>query len=194
MKNFITLIAFVTLAVGISGCDDAPSTAESKPLPPNVQVPPQQQAFTDAVIPFIDKYGAAPNELKKSALRSDRKTAIANVFSGSLEFTDWIGTIKTMETTSEGNAHLEISLYGATIQIENNNNEVSAALGDKTLIPKGSELFNKLSELAVGTQVKVSGIFQKGRLDFIEELSLTEEGSMTDPAFAVKFTKVEKTQ
>jgi len=194
MKNVIILLTFLTLIIGISGCDDAPNEVESKPLPPNIQVPPQQKAFTDAVTPFIDKYGAAPNELKKSALRSDRKTAIANVFNETLEFTDWIGTIKTMETTSEGNAHLEISLYGAAIQIENNNNEVSAALGDKTLIPKGSELFNAIANLAVGTQVKVSGIFQKGRLDFIEELSLTEEGSMTDPAFAVKFTKVEKTQ
>ena len=194
MKIYSTVLAFVTLAVGISGCDDATNEAESKPLPANVQVPPQQQAFTDVVIPFIDKYEAAPNELKKSALRSDRKTAIANVFSGSLEFTDWIGTIKTMETTSEGNAHLEIKLYRTAIQIENNNNEVSAALGDKTLIAKGSELFNKVSELAEGTQVKVSGMFQKGRLDFIDELSLTEKGSMTDPAFAVKFIKIEKVQ
>jgi len=184
----------MALITALSGCDDAPNADESKPLPPNVQIPPQQKAFTDAVAPFIDKYEAAPNELKKSALRSDRKTAIASVFTDSLEFTDWIGTIKTMETTSEGNAHLEIKLHEAAIQIENNNNEVSAALGDKTLIPKGSELFNKVSDLAVGTQVKVSGVFQKGRLDFIDELSLTEEGSMTDPSFAVKFTKVEKTQ
>ena len=154
-------------------------------------VPAEQQQFVGVVAPFIQKYEAAPNELKKSALRAERKTALADALK-SLEFNDWVGTLKTMETTSKGNAHVQIELRGAPITIMNNNNEVSAALGDKTLISMKSELFKTIAELSEGQRVRVSGNFIKGGKDFIEELSLTEDGAMTEPEFSVKFTKVEK--
>lgn len=155
-----------------------------------VAIPAEQQQFHNAVLPFIAQYQVAPNELKKSALRSERKSALANTLKA-LEFNEWIGTIKTMETTSEGNAHLVIRLEGTPVRIQNWNNELSD-IGSKTLIPKNSELFKAVAELAVGNRVKVSGTFLTGDKDHIEEHSLTEAGSMTEPEFTVKFSKVTK--
>jgi len=158
---------------------------------PSANVPQEQVKFIAAIVPFIEKYDSAPNELKKSALRDERKKSIASALN-SLEFKDWIGTIKTMETTGDGNAHLQIKLAGSEIVIENNNNEFSAALGDSTLIKKGTELFNKVADLSEGQNVKINGQFLMGEKDYIQEDSITENGSMTDPAFEVKYLSVDK--
>jgi hypothetical protein len=59
-----------------------------------------------------------------------------------------------------------------------------------TLIPHGSALYDQVAKLAVGTTVIFSGIFGPGDRDYLEEMSMTEEGSMTDPEFLFKFTNI----
>ncbi len=198
MNHFPTKLGAAGCALALSlfcGCgepsNEGTSGGSQKPAAPQVVVPAEQQQFVGVVAPFIQKYEAAPNKLKKSALRAERKNALTDALK-SLEFNGWVGTLKTMETTSKGNAHVQIELRGAPITIMNNNNEVSAALGDKTLISMKSELFKTISKLSEGQRVRVSGNFIKGGKDFIEELNLTEDGAMTEPEFSVKFTKVEK--
>ena len=95
-----------------------------------------------------------------------------------------------MGTTSDGSAYVAVKLEGNEISIQTWNNGVSD-LGDKTLIPVNTPLFNAISDLKKGIRVKVSGQFVAGEQDFIGEQSLTEIGSMTEPAFSVHFTKVE---
>lgn len=158
---------------------------------PSVVLPEEQARFKEVVASFAKRYEAASNELKKSALRSERKSALAATLQ-TMEFTGWVGKIETMETTGEGNAHVAIQLHGIPGTIQNNNNEVSAALGDKTLIRRGSDLYKAVASLNEGQRVRVSGVFQKGQKDHIEEISLTEEGAMTEPDFAVKFSTIEK--
>lgn len=172
---------------------NTPEVKSSSNITPKILIPEKQNALISISEEFGSKYAAASNELQKSALRSKRKDALSNVFGEGLEFTDWIGSIKNMSTTGDGNAHIAISLKGAKatrIVICNNNNEITAAFGDSTLIPKGSELYECVSSLNKGQQVRVSGIFQKADQDFIMEQSLTEEGSMTEPEYNVKFQKI----
>lgn len=171
------------------GQSASPGAPVSAPAP-EIVLPVEQQQLAGVVVPYIKQYEAAPNELKKSALRSARRKALADALQ-TFEFTDWVGTIVTMETTSEGKAHLAIKLQSTPIKVQNWNNELSD-LGSNTLIAKGSELFNAVAELAVGNLVRVSGTFRKGAKDHIDEQSVTEEGSMTEPEFTVKFSKIAK--
>ena len=136
-------------------------------------------------------YKKAPNELKKSALRRERSRAIKEFigvnFSG-----QWVGKLTRLTTTREHNAHIIIELLGTDmIAIKNYNNELSD-IGSDTLIKAESSLFNAVSELGTGDTVKVTGSFLPADDDHIGELSMTERGSMTDPAFLFKFTGIEK--
>jgi len=155
-----------------------------------VSVPSEQKAFTDAVTSFISQYQSAPNELKKSAVRFSRKQKLQELLT-SLDFNGWVGRIDKMGTTSKGNAYISVTLDGTSIVTETYNNELSD-IGDNTLIPINSELFNKVSDLKSGDQVKVSGHFLTEEQDFIKENSITEDGSMTEPEFIVQFSQVGK--
>ena len=196
-----TLTVIVLLAglyrISHSGNSGDTQSSEASNNQPTAQVsqvslPSEQKAFADAVTSFISQYQSAPNELKKSAVRASRKQKLQELLP-SMEFNGWVGRIEEMTTTSKGNACLKILLEGRPIKIETYNNELSD-IGDNTLIPMNSDLFNKVADLKTGMMVKVSGQFLSDEQDFIKEISLTEEGSMTEPEFIVKFTQVDKAQ
>jgi hypothetical protein len=63
---------------------------------------------------------------------------------------------------------------------------------DNTLIKIESELSNQVSKLSKGDTVLFSGNFLKSHLDFINEQSLSELGSMSNLFFTIKFAKVKK--
>ena len=154
----------------------------------NIQIPPEQQSFVKLVESYYDSYKQAPNELKKSALRADRKTAIQGAL-GNVTVQDWVGTLRNMGTNSDGKASIIIQLAGSKIEVKTWNNAVSD-IADKTLIETGSELYNTLSNLSKGSTVRFTGTFKLGENDYIREASLTESGSMTSPAFIMSFTNV----
>jgi hypothetical protein len=62
-------------------------------------------------------------------------------------------------------------------------------LGAQTLIPAGSTLYEQIARLSVGEKVIFSGTFAGGK-DFVEETSLTEEGSMNAPEFLFSFSGI----
>jgi predicted nucleic acid-binding Zn ribbon protein len=177
-----------------SGGESGGSAPVALPTVSNQQtailLPQDQKAFCDAVTGFISQYNAAPNELKKSAVRVARKQKLQELLP-SLQFDGWIGELTDMGTTSDGSAYIAIKLEGNTIKIQTWNNGASD-IEDKTLIPVNTPLFNAISDLKEGIHVKVSGQFVAGEQDYIAEQSITENGSMTEPEFTVHFTKVEK--
>lgn len=151
----------------------------------------QQQEFIDSIQSFIREYRSAPNELKKSAIRTKRKNAIKAVLKGNLKVHNWIGELKTMETNSEGKAIVSVVLKGSKIRVQTWNNFASDFI-DNTLIEQGTQLFNKIAELSKGSEVVFSGAFISSEEDYIGEQSLTEKGSMTEPEFTLKFYDIEK--
>jgi hypothetical protein len=151
----------------------------------------KQLAFINAVTRFYDDYREAPNELKKSALRAQRKQAIQQALGGSRSATDWAGTLKSMRTNSDGDAYIVVELDGADFTVQCWNNALSDMF-DNTLIPQSSSVFGTLSELSVGDRVVFSGTFASDEKDFIGEQSITEYGSMTDPEFTFRFTNVRR--
>lgn len=186
--GFLIIIAIGFLGNLLPKKNNSGSTTDPENTAQNVQVSAEQQNFVKIVESYYSLYKQAPNELKKSALRAERKTAIQGAL-GTMTVQDWVGTLRDMGTNSEGKASLTIQLAGSKIEIKTWNNAVSD-IADKTLIETGSELYNTLSNLSKGSTVRFSGTFKPGENDYIREASLTELGSMTSPAFIMSFTNV----
>ncbi len=198
--RFILVVAFLIFLIlvldwSFSASNRSGTASSNTSSTVSVQLPPSEVAFISTVTPFEERYGKAANEYQKSALRSKRAQALAAILP-SLSVENWVGQISSMTTTSDGNGTISVVLPGSQIKVVTDNNSLSASLdSDNTLIPQGSQLYNDLANLAQGDTVFFSGSFlpsDANQLDYIEELSLTEEGSMTEPAFLFRFVRVEK--
>lgn len=156
---------------------------------PALVLPREQAALSSAVQAAKAQYRAAPNELKKSAVRTQRKGAIEQALGGVLEFKDWRGTLTSMKTNSEGKAYVEIRSADKSFSVKTWNNMLSD-VEDQTLIAQDSPLFAAIAELSEGAAVSFSGRFVEDPKDGIRESSMSEAGSMTDPEFIAKFSEI----
>jgi ribosomal protein L37E len=156
-----------------------------------ISLPVDQKTFIENVSIFIPEYKSAPNELKKSAIRTKRKKAIMKALNGNLRINNWIGRLEEMGTNSEGKAIVSIVLIGSNIRVQTWNNAMSDVLSN-TLIEQGTSLFNDIAELNNGDKVTFSGTFLSGDNDYIGEQSLTEDGAMTEPEFTFRFESMKK--
>lgn len=159
---------------------------------PILTLPETQQQFVSVIQECEKEYEKAPNELKKSAIKTKRGNQLKEVLGGSRSFKDWVCIVTDMSTTGKGNASFSLKIESTKIQIGNMNNELSD-LFDNTLIKQDNPLYDIISELKKGDKVKVSGSFLESMdNDYIYEISLTENGSMQRPDFVVKFETIEK--
>ncbi len=156
----------------------------------SVTLPLEQMSFLSILKQYAQTYHDAPNELKKSSVRAERRAAIQSSFKGSLAVTGWVGEVKDMGTTGDGLAYLKIELAGWPAIVETTNNALSDTLnGGSTLIRQGTAVYNSISNLSRGQKV-MFGQFIRGDSDFLSESSLTENGAMIDPAFLMRFSSV----
>jgi hypothetical protein len=164
-----------------------------EPTPVQSTLPAIEQAFCDAVNRARDEYKASmregANELKLSKIRTSRKNAVLAAVKGG-GFQGWVGEISSLKTNSEGKAVLELRLP-CDVLIATHNNSFSDMM-DNTLISQSSPLFDAIADLGEGKKVKVSGKFMNDSrgINGFQEQSLTENGSMTDPSYVVRFTSV----
>src|SRR5208282_1114996 len=96
----LVLIGGFLLVVSMLGRNNdrttsTPPTAVSSDIRPQAGrvIPKSEQAFIDVIESFQRQYEDAPNELKKSALRTKRAHAIATVLSRFGPPRRWVGTI-----------------------------------------------------------------------------------------------------
>lgn len=199
MAKLFGFIVLLGLCVGViyifstadrhSGDSGTSALSETSASATSVVVPTDEQSFVDTVSVFRSRYRAAENEFQKSTVRRQRGSQLANVVPGRAA-KDWVGTVFRMETTSEGNGVLYIKLPGADkVQVETWNNAFSD-ITDDTLIPNGSRLYQDISALHKGQDVTFSASFIPSDLDYVKESSVTEQGSMDEPAFLVHFVSV----
>jgi DNA-directed RNA polymerase subunit RPC12/RpoP len=167
------------------------SKTTSTPVPPAIPVPQDQQAFVRGITSLINKYNEAPNELKKSSVRSERKKNIKETLNGKRSINNWVGVLAHMGTTSDQKAYITIRLEGGKIDIATWNNALSD-IQDLTLIPESASLYKKVSDMKVGDRVIFNGSFLSSENDFIREASLTEAGSMLNPKFIIRFSEIKK--
>lgn len=158
-----------------------------------LQLPAGELRFLELVEGFIAPYRAAPNELKKSALRTERARKVREAIGPGTRFEGWLGRLRKMSTTGDGDAVLEVSLGNSAVRLVTMNNALSDAR-HRTLIKQGTPLYNAVAELKVGDVVEVSGdlVLDKGGRDHLRETSLTEQGAMTEPEYLARFASVRK--
>ncbi|MDY0164516.1 hypothetical protein [Desulfobotulus sp.] len=151
--------------------------------------PAAQEAFERAISQHMRQYEATKNELVQRQLREQRKNKIAEILPDK-SATHWLGVVKEIGATSDGKGILAINIDGG-IQIKTYNNFFSDA-GPKTLIPPDSDLYKVLLTLNPGSRVVFSGSFFESRQDYINEISISEAGSMRMPEFLMRFSFVER--
>jgi hypothetical protein len=163
----------------------------------DTSIPASQKTFITMVDSFKEPYDNADTEIKKTNVRFGRKDALSNFFSqaGSLQFDGWAGQVQKITTESDGSAYISIKLEGTNIEIKTWNNSLSDIMSH-TMIQRNDPLYQSLMNLKEGDQVLVSGTFvasdNNDHPDYIVEQSLTEEGSMKEPEFLVKFSQISK--
>lgn len=96
-----------------------------------------------------------------------------------------------MTTESDGEAYVSVQLRGTDIEIQTWNNSLSDT-EDHTMIRRSDALYTSLRDIKEGDDVTVAGAFLEGDKDYIKETSLTEGGSMTEPEFIVRVSRIGK--
>lgn len=173
----------------IAGAISGSGTSTARVSPDKLPVPSDQTRFINAVSSARTSYLKAPNELAAGGVRSTRQQGICNAIV-SQQASDWIGRIERLSSNGDGKGVVTVSTT-EHIHVGTWNNALSD-LGDRTLIDPTSSMFKELATLKVGDLVKFSGRFSTSNTDCIGEQSVTLHGSMTDPAFTIRFTSIRK--
>jgi uncharacterized protein len=147
---------------------------------------PSQDHFCSVVQGFIRDYNAASkagaNAAGLSQIRYNRRNAlVAMMKSGNA--TNWKGVVKNIDTDIIGNGELSVRLSCGEQPISD-----VEVYSDRT-IDKDSPLYATLIGLRPGNKINLSGSFEidSSVNDYIDEKSLTEDGSMTNPEFGFRF-------
>lgn len=193
-------VATVSILAALASPDksETKNAANNKPTQVDVVIstevefvaPEKQRQFTSITASFEERFNATSNELQQNVLRDERRDAVVSATGADENASGWVGTIKRLETNTEGKAILSVRLSPNT-SIQTWNNALSD-FGSDTLIEKGTKLYNTLMGLEVGDRVEVSGRFFPSGQDGFQETSITLRGSMTDPEYLFKFSTVAK--
>ena len=157
-------------------------------VPISVIGQPQNQAVFHAVLrKYCELYKSQENEIKASSVYSEAnygKKFLADTLNWS--FSNWYGHVVEISTDQGGE--------WADLRIISDVSDFTIGFVDRRIlgeggIKKGSKIYNQLSRLKERDPVIFSGIFIKGERG-IEELSLTERGSLCGPELIVRFTNI----
>lgn len=155
-------------------------------------LPANQRDFLAVAIDYRERFRSAANELQQSALRDERRASFKKALGSRLTVEHWIGTLRKLETNSEGKAIVTVRLV-PRIDLLTWNNGLSDAM-HHTMIDQGTPLYAALMNMSIGDPVIVSGSFLPSDEDGVRETSMTIDGSMTAPEFLFHFTTISKQQ
>ncbi len=168
----------------------APEAASSDDKP---SMPANEAAFIAQVNQSAKEFREAKNEMAAGGVRAKRKDALCELMK-SKQIKNWVGTIKSLSTNSDGRGVLSITIAD-NITLSTTNNIISDGLNPmETLIDPKSTVFDNASQMAQGHIVSFSGKFAKNSTDCVQETSMTMEGSMKEPEFLFKFDSVNALQ
>ncbi len=162
-------------------------------------MPEIQQQFMNGLAEYAAKYHASPNAVQKFLLRQKRQQFLAEQLKDRV-LTKWIGRIRTLHTTGNGKAYLEIELAMVPPENATENkttpefrvtmgtwNNAYTDLDYDTLILPGTSLHSWMANFNEGQWVFFSGNSFAGDEDYLKEASPTETEAMLLPQFILKF-------
>lgn len=148
-----------------------------------------QNEFVDNTCNIKNEYVASINELQKAKIRNKRKQFYKTFFKENLKIDNWRGNIVQLGIVGENKIHLSVRL-NCGIELTTWNNAFSD-ISTGSLISLYGEIGDKLINAEVGQRIIFSGIFVLGDRDYIEEQSITQSGSLTNPEFTFLFTSID---
>lgn len=153
---------------------------------------PPQQELIDTVARFSDAYAGAISSLERAALRSERATALRELFHPDYRATGYTGTIQRFGTAPNGSAYVSIALDGTDAVTARTWSTELADVTDQTLVAPGTAVFDTLMSLRVGQRVAFTGRFvpEPEGPDGLREASVSDVGSMSEPEFLVRLDRV----
>lgn len=166
---------------GSSRATASVARSASRPLPED------EKLFLQVLDRGSKAYDAGSNEMQKGASRPKRAKELCSSLAG-YGVSGWRGTLSQLSSNSEGKGVVAIDL-GNGVSVKTWNNELSD-VSSRTLLDPGSDLYDRVSALAVGTGVVFTGTLFPSRTDCFEETSLTQDGSMTEPEFLMRFVDI----
>lgn len=165
------------IALGACGKSESP-----------VILPPDEARLVEIVSLAQAESKKAENDMQRGGIKAKRDEVLCRAIN-SLAVTNWIGTIKKVNSNSDGKGVLEI-LMAKDIEIKTWNNALSD-LRENTLIEQGSPLFETASRMKSGQRVAFSGTFFRGSEgDCLRESSLTLRGKVQEPEFIFRFSEI----
>jgi hypothetical protein len=167
----------------------ATTARESKLPEPSMSDAQIEAAFVEIVGNARERYQAGANDLARGASRPWRREHICALLPG-LGVNAWHGIIEKLTSSSAGMGVLSVRI-GTHIHVKTTNNNLSDLM-DHTLIEPASAVFQQLLEMQAGDDIVFSGSFLPSQDDCALELSLTQQGSMTDSEFLFRFASVRR--
>jgi hypothetical protein len=155
--------------------------------------PADQDLFLNEVRSYAKQYTGNENGAFRTQLHMKRAAWIKTQAQLKKGVSGWVGEVKDISTSSVDNSiALSLNFSGYPIEIQTWSNFLSDNLsGEKTMIELNSTLGQKIVSLRIGQKIKFSGKFLADNGENgIEEISITESGSMTEPEFAFVFSDI----
>jgi len=159
-------------------------------------MPPDQVAFINQINNYASQYRAAEsskNDILMNRVFNDRKKYLCSIIP---EVSNWIGEVKSVQTSLGSFVHdvkpvyVRSSVGGFGFSSDNvayTEKEKALPLSEAEVNP---ELYKTITRLKNGEHIRFSGVLGHHDDGCVMELSLTQHGGMTDPAFNIKHTEV----
>lgn len=189
--NIAIKVAMICIAgaVIVGAVSGSGSSSINRVPAEKLPIPSDQARFERAVLSARTSYNSAANELAAGGIRNSRRQAICDAVINQ-QASDWVGRIETLTSNGDGKGVVSLSMT-QYMHVATWNNNLSD-IRDQTLIDPTSSMFKELAALKVGDLVKFSGHFSSSNTDCVGEQSVTLRGSMTDPAFTMRFSSIRK--
>ena len=163
----------------------------------NKQTSSQQKKFLDIIKKGQLKLKDVETDFQIGAVLSERDKELNN-FMTSTSITNWIGTVKSVDSNSDGKGTLSIAFGKNNFYFRTWNNafsdDLQASLGGrKTLIDPDSDLYSVMGTLRKKDKVKISGfLFIDASSSYLEMQNFTKKGKIKSPEFTFAFDSIEK--
>ena len=163
----------------------------------NKQTSSQQKKFLDIIKKGQLNLKDAETDFQVGAVLSERDKELNN-FMTSTSITNWIGTVKRVDSNSDGKGTLSIAFGKNNFYFRTWNNafsdDLQASLGGrKTLIDPDSDLYSVMGTLRKKDKVKISGtLFIDATSGYLEMQNFTKKSKIKSPEFTFAFDSIEK--
>ena len=180
----------ITSQSGTTGSPTPTSNSPSSNAPPPLKLPSSEESFVSIVSVAQSQSRNVANDMQRGGVKASRDQSLCTQLE-SLNVTDWVGTVRTIDSNSDGKGVLAVDVAPG-ISLQTWNNKLSD-IGSGTLIEPGSSVFQSASALNPEQRVTFSGSFLPGssnRGDCIKESSLTLRGKVESPDFIFRFSNI----